>query len=66
MTLTMNRALCNVVESAFLHYINIWTMNRACVGHCAVLMSSMLEFIEIYGHYKCQENHLHKELKKKK
>ena len=42
--LTTYRALRNVVISAFLHYIDTWMINRACVVHHTVLMSSMFEF----------------------
>ena len=43
MMLTVDRALQNVIMSAYLHYIDIWVMNGACVDHHAVLMRSMLK-----------------------
>ena len=62
MTLTTDTVLSNVIMSAFSHYINTWMMNRACMG----MMFGMLEFAQPYGHYKHWENHLLKELKKKR
>ena len=53
--LTVDRALRNVIVSAYSHYIDTWVMNGACVGHRAVLMRSMLKFAMHFGHYRCQE-----------
>ena len=55
MMLTVDRALRNVIVSAYSHYIDTWVMNGACVGHCAVLMRSMLKFSMHFGCYRCQE-----------
>ena len=51
LTLTIDRALRNIIVSAYSHYIDSWPMNRACVGHHAVLMRSMLQFAMHYGRY---------------
>ena len=53
--LTVDQALCNVIVSAYSHYIDTWAMNGACVGHRAVLMRSMLRFAMHLGCYQCQE-----------
>ena len=53
--LTVDRALRNVIVSAYSHYIDTWAMNGACVGHCTVLMRSMLKFAMHFGCYRCQE-----------
>ena len=50
LTLTVYRVLHNVIMSAYSHYIDTWAINRACVGHCAVLMRSMLKFAMHFGH----------------
>ena len=55
MTLTVDRALRNVIVSAYLYYIDTWAMNGACVGHCAVLIRSMLKFAMHFGRYRCRE-----------
>ena len=52
LTLTVDRALHNVIVSAYSHYIDTWAMNGACVGHCTVLMRSMLKFAMHFGHYR--------------
>ena len=52
MTLTIDRVLHNVVVSAISHYIDTWTLNGACMGHHTVLMFGMLEFTQLYRHYK--------------
>ena len=51
LTLTIDRALRNIIVSAYSHYIDSWPMNGACVGHHAVLMRSMLQFAMHYGCY---------------
>ena len=53
--LTVDRVLRNVIVSAYLHYIDTWAMNGACVVHRAVLMRSMLKFAMHFGCYRCQE-----------
>ena len=40
-------------------------MNGACVGHCAILMRSMLQFAMHYGRYRCHQQHLTKDRKRK-
>ena len=42
LTLTIDKALCNIIVSAYLHYIDSWPINGACMGHHAILMRSML------------------------
>ena len=42
LTLTIDKALHNIIVSAYLHYIDSWPMNGACVGHRTILMRSML------------------------
>ena len=53
--LTVDQALCNVIVTAYSHYIDTWAMNRACVGHCAVLIRSMLKFAMHFGCYRHRE-----------
>ena len=52
LTLTIDKALCNIIVSAYSHYIDSWPMNGACVGHRAILMRSMLQFAMHYGRYR--------------
>ena len=52
MMLTVDWVLQNVIMSAYSHYIETWVMNGACVGHCAVLMRSMLKFAIHFGCYR--------------
>ena len=40
-------------------------MNRACVGHRAALMRSMLKFAMHFGHYRHREQHNTKERRRK-
>ena len=61
MILTADRALHNVIVSAYSHYIDTWAMNGACMGHRAVLMRSMLRFTMHLGCYRCRERHIAKE-----
>ena len=63
--LTVDQALRNVIVSAYLHYIDTWAMNRACVGHRAVLMRSMLKFAMHFGCYRRRERHNSKEHRRK-
>ena len=42
----------------YVHYIDQWPINTACVGHWALLMWSMLGFAFIYGCYCCCEQQL--------
>ena len=65
LTLTIDRALPNIIVSAYSHYIDSWPMNRACVGHHAVLKRSMLQFAMHYGHYQCCQYHFIREHKRK-
>ena len=58
LTLTIDKALRNVIVSAYSHYIDSWPMNGACVGHCVVLMKSMLQFAMHYGRYRCWQCYL--------
>ena len=51
LTLALDKALCNFIMSAYAHYIDLWPMNGACLGHRAILMQSMLKFAMHYGHY---------------
>ena len=44
LTLTIDKALRNII-------VGTWPMNGACVGHCAILMRSMLQFAMHYGWY---------------
>ena len=37
-----NEVFRNLIVSAYTHYIDSWPMNGACLGHCALLMWSML------------------------
>ena len=56
-TLAVNKVVCNIVVSMYAHYIDWWPINGTCVGHQALLMQSMLEFMFIYGrycHHECQ------------
>ena len=57
LTLTINKALHNVIVSAYSHYIDSWPMNGACVGHRAVLMKSMLQFAMHYGCYRRRQRY---------
>ena len=60
LTLTIDKALCNIIVSAYSHYIDSWPMNGACVGHRAILMRSMLQFAMHYGRYRHRQQHLSK------
>ena len=63
--LTADWVLINIIVSTYSHYIDTWAMNGACVGHCAVLMRSMLRFAMHFGCYRCRECHLIKECRRK-
>ena len=43
-TLAIKKVMRNIVVSMYAHYINLWPINGACVGHRALLIRSMLEF----------------------
>ena len=58
LTLTLDKALQNVIVSAYAHYINLWPMNGACLGHSAILMRSMLQFAMHYGCYRCHQHYI--------
>ena len=47
-TLTIDKALRNIIVSAYSHYIYSWPMNGACVGPSTILMRSMLQFAMHY------------------
>ena len=55
LTLTIDKALRNIIGSTYSHYIDSWSMNGACVGHRAILMRSMLQFAMHYGRYRCRQ-----------
>ena len=65
LTLTIDKALHNIIVSAYSHYIDSWPMNGACVGHHAILMRSMLQFAMHYGRYRCRQGHLVKDRRRK-
>ena len=52
MMLTVDWVLWNVIMSAYSHYIDTWVMNGVCMGHCTVLMRSMLKFAMHFGCYR--------------
>ena len=58
LTLTLDKALRNVIVSAYAHYIDLWPMNGACLGHCTILMQNMLKFTMHYGRYRCRQCYL--------
>ena len=58
LTLTLDKALRNVIVSAYAHYIDSWLMNGACLGHHAILMWSMLQFAMHYGCYWCRQRYI--------
>ena len=57
-TLAIDKVMHNIVVSMYVHYIDRWPINHACVGHRALLMQSMLEFAFIYGPYCHHEQQL--------
>ena len=57
MTLFIEQALRNIIVCAYVHYIDTWVMNEACMGHRAVLMHSMLSFALHLGWYRWWEKH---------
>ena len=63
--LTVDGVLRNVIVSTYLHYIDTWAMNGACLGHHAVLMQSMLKSAMHFGHHRCREWHNPKECRRK-
>ena len=65
MMLTVDRALRNIIVSAYSHYIDTWALNGACVGHHAVLMHSILRFAMHFGRYRCRECHFAKDHRRK-
>ena len=66
LTLTINKALRNVIVSTYSHYINSWPMNGACVGHHTVLMKSMLQFAMHYGCYRCRQHYFITQCRRKR
>ena len=65
LTLTIDKALHNIIVSAYSHYIDSWPMNGAWVGHRAILMRSMLQFAMHYGRYRRCQRHLCKDRRRK-
>ena len=65
LTLTIDKVLCNIIVSAYSHYIDSWPMNGACVGHRTILMRSMLQFAMHYGRYRRRQRHLCKDRRRK-
>ena len=57
-TLAIDKVVRNIVVLIYAHYIDRWPINGACVGHRALLMRSMLEFMFIYGCYCRRERQL--------
>ena len=58
LTLTIDKALHNIIMSTYSHYIDSWPMNGACMGQRAVLMKSMLQFAMHYGRYRRRQCYL--------
>ena len=56
--LAVDKVVRNIVVSMYAHYIDRWPINGTCMGHQALLMRSMLEFVFIYGCYCCHEQQL--------
>ena len=52
LTLTLDKVFRNIIVSTYTHYIDLWPMNGACLGHHAILMQNMLKFAMHYGHYR--------------
>ena len=52
MMLMVDQVLWNIIVSTYSHYIDTWALNGACVGHCKVLMCSMLRFAMHFGCYR--------------
>ena len=50
-TLAVDKVVRNIIVSMYAHYIDQWPINGTCVGHRALLMRSVLEFVFIYGRY---------------
>ena len=65
LTLTIDKALRNIIVSAYSHYIDSWPMNGACVGHHTILIRSMLQFAMHYGRYRRRQRHLCKDRRRK-
>ena len=55
LTVTLDKALRNVIVSAYAHYIDLRPLNGACVGHRAILMGSLLQFAMHYSRYQCRQ-----------
>ena len=58
LTLTLDKALSNVIVCTYTHYIDLWLMIGTCLGHHAILMQSMLKFAMHYGHYRRRQCYL--------
>ena len=65
LTLTIDKVLRNLLVSPSSHYIDLCPMNGACLGHCAILMHSLLQIALHYGRYRHRQRHLKKETKRK-
>ena len=49
----------------YTHYIDMWVMNGACMGHHTILMCSMLTMLAMHlGHYRSHKKHHIKEYKR--
>ena len=56
--LAVDKVVRNIIVLMYAHYIDQWPINGTCVGHQALLMQSMLEFVFIYGCYCHHERQL--------
>ena len=56
------RVLRNIVVVMYAHYIDLFPISGACVGHRALLMYSMLEFAMLIGRYGHRERQINKHL----
>ena len=56
------RVLRNIVMAMYAHYIDLFPISGACVGHRALLMYSMLEFAMLIGRYGRRERQINKHL----
>ena len=57
MTLSIERALRNIIVCVYMYCIDTLAMNGACVDHCAVLMRNMLNFALHLGQFRHWEKH---------
>ena len=61
-SLAPERVLRNIVVAMYAHYIDLFPISGACVGHRALLMYSMLEFAMLIGRYGRRERQINKHL----